>query len=148
MIQNKTNTSSGSFGKLSVRLEENIETAKAIFPIGKSFDLITRELYLGQTRAFFLGINGMCKAEILQRLFSDLQNPLYTEDRQIDDLRQFASAKIGYAQLSFTDDWDEAARNLLSDYMLSCSWTASPRLSYWTRAPIRCGESTSRTRSG
>ena len=33
--------------KLSAHLEENITYAKELFPIPKSFDIITRDLYLG-----------------------------------------------------------------------------------------------------
>lgn len=33
--------------KLSSQIDENIETAKEILPIGTSFDMITRDLFLG-----------------------------------------------------------------------------------------------------
>lgn len=99
---------------LSPNLSENIEYINANLPIGISFDLMTRNLYLGETRAFFLGVNGFCKTEILQQIFSDLQNPLYTMDSHVDDLIHFVSSKIGYAQVSLTDSWDEVFRNVLS----------------------------------
>lgn len=41
---------------------------------------MTRDLLLGDTRAYFLGANGFCKTEVLQQIFSDLQNPLYMID--------------------------------------------------------------------
>ena len=100
--------------KLSSRLSENIKSLKEIFPIGTSFDLITRDLYLGETKAFWIGINGFCKTEILQQIFSDLQNPLYTKDNIIENIEHYMNAKIGYAQAELTDDWDTITRNLLS----------------------------------
>jgi len=63
--------------KLSSQIDENIETAKEILPIGTSFDMITRDLFLGETRGYWIGINGFCRTEILQQIFSDLQNPIY-----------------------------------------------------------------------
>ena len=66
--------------KLSENIDDNIQTAGELFPIGTSFDLITRDLYLGDTRGYWIGINGFCKTEILQQIFSDLQNPLYMKD--------------------------------------------------------------------
>lgn len=100
--------------KVSASIEENISSAKEIFPIGKSFDIITRELYLGKTKAFWIGINGFCKTEILQQLFSDLQNPLYMKDDVVENIENYMNAKIGYAQLTLTDDWDKIIQDTLS----------------------------------
>jgi len=99
---------------LSAVLEENIHYIKDHLPIGRSFDLMTRQLYLGETKCYFLGINGFCKTEILQQIFSDLQNPLYTSDNRIEDITRYVDSKIGYAQASLTDSWDTVFRNVLS----------------------------------
>ena len=99
---------------LSTNIDENIQQAASIFPIGRSFDIVTRKLYLGQTRAYWIGINGLCKTDILQQIFSDLQNPLYMKDDQVADIRLYMDAKIGYAQASLVDNWDDIVRNVLS----------------------------------
>ncbi len=99
---------------LSTNLQENIATLKSLLPIQKSFDLITRDLYLGEIRAYFLSVNGFCKTEILQQIFSDLQYPLFTKDDQIEDIVRYANAKIGYAQVTLTESWDEILQNVLS----------------------------------
>ena len=99
---------------LSNKLEENIQYLSKALPIGSSFDLINRELLLGKTNAYFLGVNGFCKTDILQRIFSDLQNPLYTADETVEDLERYVRAKIGYAQVTFSDSWDTIIRNVLS----------------------------------
>lgn len=99
---------------LSTSLEENIAHAKALFPIPKSFDFITRELYLGGTKGYWIGINGFCKVDILQQIFSDLQDPLYMKDHKIEEIQRYMNAKIGYAQASLTDNWEDIERNVLS----------------------------------
>lgn len=99
---------------VSASLQENISTLKNTFPIGKSFDLITRELLLGETPAYWMGINGFCKTELLQQIFSDLQNPFYMQNAQMEDIVRYMNAKIGYAQASVTDSWEVITRNLLS----------------------------------
>jgi len=99
---------------LSTKLSENIDALHKLLPIGTSFDLITKNLYLGDTPAYWIGINGFCRTEVLQQIFSDLQNPLFTKDSQIEDLRYFASAKIGFTQVEACADWDKLLRNLLS----------------------------------
>lgn len=99
---------------LSNKLDENIQYLKKTLPIGTSFDLITRKLLLGETNAYFVGINGFCKTEILQRIFSDLQNPHFTEDVKIENLETYVQSKISYAQVTLSDSWDTIIRNVLS----------------------------------
>lgn len=99
---------------LSSDLKENIRYIEEHLPIQKSFDLMTRDLYLGETPAFFLGVNGFCKTDILQQIFADLQNPFYMTNGTVDDIARYLSGKIGYAQASLADSWDEIFRNVLS----------------------------------
>lgn len=95
-------------------LDENINYIRQHLPLNASFDLMTRNLYLGGTRAFFLGVNGFCKTEILQQIFSDLQNPLYTADGNVENIVRYTESKIGYAQVSLSDSWEKIIRNVLS----------------------------------
>lgn len=99
---------------LSSHLSENIDTLKKLLPIDASFDLVTRDLYLGQTPAYWIGVNGFCKTEILQQIFSDLQNPIFTQDAHVENLVRYMNAKIGYAQVELSSDWDSLVKNLLS----------------------------------
>lgn len=99
---------------LSRDLDENIRYLETQLPLGTSFDLMTRRLLLGKTRAFFLGVNGFCKTDVLQQIFSDLQNPLYMQDDRVDDILLYMERKIGYAQTSLENSWEEILRNVLS----------------------------------
>ena len=99
---------------LSTSLQENIRYIQEHLPVKASFDLMTRNLYLGETPAFFLGVNGFCKTEILQQIVADLQDPLYMSDGTVDDIVRYLAGKIGYAQASLADSWDEILRNVLS----------------------------------
>lgn len=101
-------------GRLSTDLAENIQTLHRLLPIGRSFDLVTRDLYLGETPAYWIGVNGFCKTDLLQRIFSDLQSPGYTRDAQIDDLIRYMNAKIGFAQVEAEGNWDRLLQNLVS----------------------------------
>jgi len=99
---------------LSKVLEENINYIEEQLPVSASFDLMTRHLFLGETKAFFLGVNGFCKTEILQQIFSDLQNPMYMSDGHVEDIERYMNGKIGYAQTSLTDSWEDILRSVLS----------------------------------
>lgn len=100
--------------QLTSNLDENISLFKQLLPIGKSFDLVARELYLGRTRAYFITINGMCRSEVLQQIFSDLQNPLYTQNDMVENITKYVSAKIGYTQVELSRDIPKIIRQLLS----------------------------------
>lgn len=99
---------------LSADLSQNIATIHHLLPIDTSFDLVTRSLYLGETPAYWIGINGLCKTELLQHLFSDLQNPVFTRDNHIDDLICYMNSKIGFSQVEAETDWDKLINSLLS----------------------------------
>lgn len=104
--------------QLSTQLSSNIQLLKHLLPIDTSFDLITRDLYLGDSPAFFLGVNGLIKTEILQQIFSDLQNPLFMLDTTIEDLALFMQSKIGYAQMEIVSDIDNILKQVLSGPIL------------------------------
>ena len=55
--------------ELSSSLEKNIEQIQSVFPIPQSFDIVTRRLFLGETKAYWIGINGCCRVELLQQIF-------------------------------------------------------------------------------
>ncbi len=99
---------------LSTVLDENICYIEDKIPVRESFDFMTRHLYLGETPAFFLGLNGFCRTEVLQQIFSDLQDASYTKDAKVEDIVRYLDGKLGYAQASLCDSWDDIIRNLLS----------------------------------
>ncbi|MBR6664479.1 MAG: spore germination protein [Lachnospiraceae bacterium] len=99
---------------LSTRLSDNIAQLKKLLPIGKSFDIVTRELYLGSTRAYFLTINGMCNTEVLQMIFADLQDSGYTADSNIENIQKYMASKIGYPQVELSNDMNKILKQLLS----------------------------------
>lgn len=99
---------------LSTSLQENISVIHKLLPIGTSFDLVYRNLYLCDTPAYWLGVNGFCRTEILQQIFSDLQNPLYVKDGHVDEIVRYMNSKIGYAQVTVSDSWEDILRNVLS----------------------------------
>ncbi len=99
---------------LTNSLQENIKTAKSLLPIGKSFDIITRNITFGETNSYFIGINGFCKQELIQTIFSDLQDPYYRRDINLSSMKYFVESKIGYSQVSLSSNWDVLITNLLS----------------------------------
>ncbi|MFI3201176.1 MAG: spore germination protein [Eubacteriales bacterium] len=100
--------------QLSTSLSHNISYAHKHFPIHRSFDVITRELYLGETKAYWMGINGFCRVELLQTLFTNLQNPTFTKDTTIEDIQTYMNSKIGFSQSELCNNWGEIEKHFLS----------------------------------
>ena len=102
--------------KLYSNLTDNIRLLKNTLPINKSFDIITREITLGSTSCFFIGLNGMCDLKIIQWLFADIESKDFqtkaTENSS--SLPQFVKDQFFYAQITFTDSFQEMIENLLS----------------------------------
>ncbi len=99
--------------QLSSFLDENINYLKNHLPLGESFDLISREVLLGDTRAFFLGVNGLCRTDVLQWIISDLQDPSFMESFRIENPSIYIQSKLGFAQVALCADLTQAISQLL-----------------------------------
>lgn len=104
---------SGEF-RLVKSLDKNIERISELFPVGKSFDIVTRELKFGSTRAYWMGINGMFDSEVMQLMLSDLQNPLFTKDDVIHNLEDYVTSKTSVSQISLEGDIRNVLKNVVS----------------------------------
>ncbi len=102
--------------KLYSNLADNIRLFQNILPINKSFDIITREISLGSTPCFFIGLNGMCDLQIIQWLFADIETDDFQSNanRNSSTLPQFVRDQFFYAQITFTSSPQEMLDNLLS----------------------------------
>lgn len=81
--------------------------------IKQSFDYIERELIFGKTRVYMLAINGFTQTEVLQHIVADVQS-LSNHEGEIQNLENFIDAKLGFAQVSYVEDWQALIKNLLS----------------------------------
>ena len=98
---------------LSTNLQQNIEMARSLMAIKQSFDYIERELIFGKTRVYMLAINGFTQTEVLQHIVADVQS-LSNHEGEIQNLENFIDAKLGFAQVSYVEDWQALIKNLLS----------------------------------
>ena len=70
VVHHRKGNSMTACPQLSPSLSENIKTLHTLLPLEDSFDLISRELFLGKTKCYFLGVNGFCKTDALQLIFA------------------------------------------------------------------------------
>ena len=90
--------------KLVKSLDENIAFISKLFPIGTSFDIVTRELSFGKTRAYWIGINGMFDGEIMQIMLSNLQSAVFSKDSVVKDIEEYVQTKTNTPQLTLSND--------------------------------------------
>ena len=93
---------------ISDKLSENVALLHQVLPLGKSFDLMSRDLLLGNTQAFWIGMNGFCVSEMLEKLFGALQG----NAKKISDLHQYVESRVGIAQISYTENLPNAIDKL------------------------------------
>lgn len=98
---------------ISANIQDNITKARSLMAIRQSFDYIERELFFGKTRVYMLAINGFTQTEVLQHIVADVQS-LSEGKGRITDLEQFIDSKLGFAQVSYVEDWQSLIKNLLS----------------------------------
>lgn len=88
--------------KLSKDLNQNKEVLKKGIPIKRSFDVIGRELIIGQTEAYLVFIDGFAKDDMMLFILETLQ--ALKENISISTISTLMKQKIGYIEVeSFTD---------------------------------------------
>ena len=102
--------------KLNTSLTDNIRLFKEILPINKSFDIITREISLGSTPCFFIGMNGMCDLQTMLFLFAEIELKTFPQNvtGKASSLPELIKDQFLYAQISFSSSPEEMIQNLLS----------------------------------
>lgn len=98
---------------ISQSIQDNIAMARSLMAIKQSFDYIERELFFGQTKVYMLAINGFTQTEVLQHIVADVQS-LSDGAGRIQDLDHFIDSKLGFAQVSYVEEWEPLIKNLLS----------------------------------
>ena len=83
--------------QLTANLEENRSKLYEIFPISTSYDLISRDLYLGKTKAFWLGINGFCKNDLYVFLYDVMLLSINIRDDRRAAVYFYKLSEIEYA---------------------------------------------------
>lgn len=101
----------GCFMQISNNLNETKVMLQDILPMDKSFDIISRDLLFGDTQAYFLGIDGFVKDDIMYYLFNHLQEQ--TPNSPLD-LSKWIASKIPYIEVSKTDILENMVQMVLS----------------------------------
>lgn len=98
--------------KINVNLDENIKIIKNLLPLEKSFDIIGRELDIGEKRAYLLFVDGFAKDDIMLRILEDLQS--VKKEDNICSIQKLINKKIAYIEVEAFDNFDNLKTSVLS----------------------------------
>lgn len=93
-------------------LQENMNYMQRILPIEESFDVIQRELIIGERGSAFYFIDGFTKDETMQKLMSGFIG-IKKEDMP-SSAAGFVKLSLPYIEVDILQDFDAIVRNVLS----------------------------------
>ena len=93
-------------------LEENMAYMNRVLPIKESFDLLQREMIIGEKRSTFYFIDGFTKDETMQKLMTGFL-AIKKEDMP-STATGFAKMSLPYVEVDVVGDFDMIFKNLLS----------------------------------
>ncbi len=93
-------------------LKENIFYMNQMLPVGESFDLIQREIIIGERKSIFYFIDGFTKDEAMQKMITGFF-ALKKEDMPTT-ATGFSKMCIPYVEVDVIDEFDLVIRNVLS----------------------------------
>ena len=98
--------------KVMPSFEENIAYMDKLLPVKESFDIIRRDIVIGEREATFYFIDGFTKDETLVKIMDAFFR--VTPDDMPEDATTFARTKIPYVEVDVLGDYDQVMRNILS----------------------------------
>jgi len=93
-------------------LEENVSYMNSILPIKESFDLLQRDIIIGERKCTFYFIDGFTKDESMQKLMTSFFG--IKKDDMPSTATGFAKMALPYVEVDVIGDFDMIVRSLLS----------------------------------
>lgn len=99
-------------GTVEADLQKNLEYMNQILPVKDSFDLIQRDICVGERKSSFFFIDGLTKDEVMQKIMTSLFG-IKKEDMP-ESVEEFIQAVLPYIEVDQLKNYDDIIRNLLS----------------------------------
>ncbi|MBU5483283.1 spore germination protein [Clostridium sp. MSJ-11] len=98
---------------LSLNLNENIQLVKQQLAVDKSFDVIGRDITVGDVNAYLVFIDGFAKDQILLFILERLQS-LKKEDISVDAITKLLQTEIAYIEVDTFNTFEPMKTSVLS----------------------------------
>lgn len=100
--------------KISSDVKKNQELFHQILPIGKSFDIIEREIVIAERISYMYFIDGFVKDGVVAKLINFLLGLTPDKLKNINSAQDFAAHFVTYVEVDVTDDVDKIMQMYLS----------------------------------
>lgn len=100
------------YRKVSASLNENVAYIGTILPVEESFDIVQRNMVIGERTAVFYFIDGFTKDESMLKIMDSLFS--VTKEKMPKTATAFSRTCIPYVEVDILGDFDQVFRNLLS----------------------------------
>lgn len=100
--------------KLSSSLEKNRKMMEEIFPLSKSFDLIQREIIIGEKRAVMYFIDGFVKDAIVEKMINFFLKITPDQLENVNTAKDFSARFVTYVEVSTENDVEKIVTQYLS----------------------------------
>lgn len=98
--------------EISKDINTNIKSVKNILPVEQSFDLIGRDIVIGEKKAYLLFVDGFAKDDIMLFVLKELQ--AVKKDNNISDIADIIKKKIAYIEVETFSDFEKMKTSVLS----------------------------------
>lgn len=98
--------------KVTASREENTSYMNQILPVKDSFDIIQRDIYIGERAASFYFIDGFTKDETMLKIMDSFMK--VAKEDMPKDATEFSRGFIPYVEVDILADFDEVLKNVLS----------------------------------
>ena len=97
---------------VTASVKENVAYMNQILPVKDSFDLVQRDLVIGEREASFFFIDGFMKDEVMLKIMDSFLS--VTKGDMPGSATGFARQCLPYVEVDTVSDFDPVLRNLLS----------------------------------
>ena len=97
---------------VTASVKENVAYMNQILPVKDSFDLVQRDLVIGEREGSFFFIDGFMKDEVMLKIMDSLLS--VTKGDMPGSATGFARQCLPYVEVDTVSDFDQVLRNLLS----------------------------------
>lgn len=101
-----------NYGKVFDSLKANVDFIRKVLPIQESFDLLQRDIVIGERQSTFFFIDGFTKDDTMQKLMTSFF-AIKKEDMP-STATGFSKMAVSYVEVDVITDFDAVIRNILS----------------------------------
>lgn len=100
------------YGKMFDSLEANVNFMNTVLPVKESYDIIQRDIMIGERQCTFFFIDGFTKDDTMQKLMSSFF--MIKKEDMPNTATEFSQMAVSYVEVDVITDFDAIIKNILS----------------------------------